>query len=111
MVTPFNRGNTWRPDGRVRYRTDHATGERVGILPATCKRGRHTFVGGQYEATVSRPNGLEVLRVACLGCRAENDPDYAWLLTLEGPTPARAELDDRPYSDIEPRFMQRPVGR
>jgi hypothetical protein len=31
--TPFNRGNFWRPDGPVRYRTDSATGERVGILP------------------------------------------------------------------------------
>jgi hypothetical protein len=95
-------GRNWRPDGAVRYRTDPASGQRVGVLPETCKRGQHSLHQVGYTARTRPP---DLLVIACNACRAALDPDYAWTLTLTQPTPPRAELDDMVYLDIEPHFI------
>lgn len=80
-MTTFNRGSRWRPDGPVRYRTDSTAGVRIGILPATCKRGLHSLTDSRYQATVVD----DLLRVACVACEEQHDPDYCWTLTLSDP--------------------------
>ncbi|MGZ3140446.1 hypothetical protein ACVDFE_00215 [Lentzea chajnantorensis] len=94
---------TERPDAQVRYRID--AGERVGVLPASCKRGKHSLTQVGYRATTHG----DVLHVSCEACAAEPNPDHYWTLQLEGALPARAELDDGPYRDVQPRFISRPV--
>lgn len=94
-----------RPDGPVRYRIDGTTGRRIGILPATCKRGKHALHLMGYEA--SERDGE--LRLACLSCQADRDPDYAWRLTTTPPAPDAAELDDRPYAGVDPHFQQNSI--
>lgn len=102
-------GANWRPDGPVRYRTDPGSGEWVGILPATCKQGRHSLSRTGYTARTVQDTG--VLRVECTACVAVRDADYAWSLVLHGPPPARAELDDGPYADIDTFFTVTRVRR
>ncbi len=91
------------PDGAVRYRQE--LGVRVGIAPATCKRGLHSLHEVGYTAHVVDSE----LRVSCEACVGEPHPDHCWRLTVQGPAPARAELDDAPYAGIVPNFVQRPV--
>lgn len=45
MTTGFG---GWRPDGPVMYWTDPATGDRIGVLPRTCKRGLHDLYRSGY---------------------------------------------------------------
>lgn len=85
----------------MRYRTDPITGDRVGLIPATCKRTVHSLSRTGYQAR--EVDGL--LRVACIACAQIPSPDYAWVLTTSGPRPVRAELDDDPYTDITPHFI------
>lgn len=86
------------------YRTDPATGDRVGVLPRTCKRGLHDLYRSGYTPQM---RGESLLAIACIACRdVDHSPDYAWSLTTSGPPPARAELDDKPYEGHQPQFQQ-----
>lgn len=96
-------GDGVRADGLVRYRIDR-DGARIGVLPATCKRGLHTLV---ENYTASAESGT--LRVTCETCANAPHPDHSWRLELSGEPPERAELDDTAYVDIEPVFQVRPV--
>lgn len=100
-------GMRWRPDGPVRYRFDAATGRRIGILPATCKRGAHSLADVGYTATVRGGH----LVVRCSACADIPKPDHSWTLTTTEPPPDSAELDDRPYVGIDPCFVARPAQR
>lgn len=92
----------------VHYRTDGSLG-RVGILPATCKRGLHALATVGYRAT-EPAGGVAggVVRVSCAACAALPHPDHAWRLATTPPAPAAAELDDRPYAHLHPRFIAQP---
>lgn len=104
----------WRPDGHVRYRTI-AHGQRVGIIPRHCKLRRHDLSVTGYTAKVRRGSDQhpaerdDLLVVACTACNRDRNPDYAWTLVLSGPAPARAEMDDGPYADITPHYVQAPI--
>jgi hypothetical protein len=87
----------------VRYRRD-AGGRRIGLLPARCKRGLHDLATVGYRAAEHEG----VLRVSCTACANQPHPDHAWRLTTSPPTPDAAELDDRPYADLTPQFIERP---
>jgi hypothetical protein len=84
-------------DGWVRYRTDHHAGDRTGILPWSCRSGRHRLGPGRYLVTAAGPNLLEV---GCLACRDEGVTPDAWVLQTYGPPPRSVVLDDAPYRDI-----------
>jgi hypothetical protein len=88
-------GSTWRPDADVVYRID-STGERIGVLPATCRTGEHSLHKVGYRA---HDTGAGYLHISCNACfqRTPPRPDHYWSLRLNGPTPPRAELDDTPY--------------
>lgn len=100
-------GNRSRPDGPLHYRYDHSADRRVAVLPATCKRRVHSLADFGYRAIES--NG--VLSVSCNACSAIPNPDHAWRLTMTPPAPRAAELDDAPYVEIKPVFIERPVSR
>lgn len=104
MADLQNIGLGSRPDGMVRYRTDR-DGARIGVLPARCKRQRHWLHETGYRAVAEAGE----LCVTCTACWNEPNPDHSWRLTLTGPTPVRAELDDEPYAGITPHFQQTPV--
>lgn len=89
---------TAQPDGMLRCRVDGA-GARVAILPATCKLGLHSLSPAECGAIV---RGSEV-HVNCAACAAVPGADPCWRLTISGPSPDRAELDDEPYLDLIPR--------
>lgn len=95
-------GASWRPDGDVVYRTG-SSGELVGVLPARCRRGAHDLHREGYKATETGG----VLRVSCTACSAQNRPDHAWSLQTRGCRPARAELDDTPYTETRTQLQQR----
>lgn len=95
------------PDMAVRYRVSNI-GERVAILPATCKVGTHSLARVGYRAQASEQEG--VVRVSCNACNENVDVDHFWALTLVGVPPARVELDDQPYADVVP-VMFDPRGR
>lgn len=95
---------TERPDTQVRYRSD--AGERIGVLPASCKRGKHSLATVGYKATAHDA----VLNLSCEACAAEPHPDHFWVLQLEGDPPARVELDDQAYRGVLPRFIAKPVA-
>lgn len=76
------------------------------MLPASCKRGKHSLAEVGYKATVQDA----VLNLSCQACAAEPHPDHFWVLGLEGDPPARAELDDEPYRGVTPRFIVKPVA-
>ncbi|WP_285610526.1 hypothetical protein [Actinokineospora globicatena] len=94
-------------DVAVRYRTSDI-GERVAILPATCKVGAHSLARVGYRAQASEQDG--VVRVSCNACNENVDVDHFWALTLVGAPPARVELDDTPYADVVP-VMVDPRGK
>ncbi|SER41004.1 hypothetical protein SAMN04487818_103203 [Actinokineospora terrae] len=94
-------------DVAVRYRVSNI-GERVAILPATCKVGTHSLARVGYLAQASEHEG--VVRVSCNACNENVDVDHFWALTLVGAPPARVELDDAPYADVVP-VMVDPRGR
>ena len=99
-------GTNSRVDGDVQYRvTEHGT--RVGILPATCKRGLHSLAETGYSHTDSDKENL--LHITCPMCLAEPHPDHTWRLRTTPPAPAAAELDDSAYSDVEPQFQAPPI--
>lgn len=105
MRTPEGKGA--RPDGPVRYRHDAQTGRRIGILPATCKRGEHSLAVTGYRAIET---GI-LLQVSCDVCCEKPHPDHAWRLTTTAPPPDAAELDDGAYKGIDPHFVARPIRR
>lgn len=61
-------GQAVRPDGAVRYRAD-ASGRRVGVLPATCKRGLYSLAETGYSHTDNDEENL--LRITCPVCLGE----------------------------------------
>ena len=91
MRKSWHVGGEARPDGPVHYRVD-GTGWRVGILPATCKRGLHSLHQAGYRA--AEKDGE--LRVTCQACAAEPHPDHSWRLSTTEPRPEAAELDELP---------------
>ncbi|WP_026422574.1 hypothetical protein [Actinokineospora inagensis] len=91
------------PDMAVRYRVSNV-GERVAILPATCKTGAHSLARVGYRAQASERDG--VVRVSCNACNENVDVDHFWALTLAGSPPARVELDDTPYADVLPVMVE-----
>jgi hypothetical protein len=101
-------GGRWRPDGAVHYRRD-GSGQRVGMIPATCKRGLHNLAQGGYRTRVADGDGT-LLKVMCTACSAAHDPDYAWSLTIAGAPPDRVEMDDEPYQDVKAFFVVRRAG-
>lgn len=95
----------------MRYRTDLRTGQRTGILPLTCRAGRHILAGpDRYLVTVA---GDDLLAIMCLACRDDGVPRDSWVLRHYGPQPDRVVLDDTPYQDIghSPIFERSPVFR
>ena len=94
---------TGQPDGTVRYRTDYG-GERIAVLPATCKRGRHSLAATGYRAVMREGE----LHISCTACAAEPDSDHSWRLIAIGPSAERAELDDEPYRDAARRRQVHP---
>jgi hypothetical protein len=95
-------GSPWQPDLDLIYRTD-ALGVRVGVLPATCRRGEHSLHQAGYRA---HDTNSGYLHVSCNACHGEVPPrpDHYWALRLTGPAPARAELDDEPYLGLPARL-------
>lgn len=94
-------------DASVQYRVDPATGKRVPVLPATCKRGVHDLKTVGYRTRMWYTG----FQVTCRGCDAEVKPDHTWTLTVEdGLAPRGAELDNTPYLDCVLFFGQRPVA-
>ncbi|WP_104481623.1 hypothetical protein V5P93_006259 [Actinokineospora auranticolor] len=91
------------PDTPVRYRTSNV-GERIAILPATCKVGTHSLARVGYRAQASEQEG--VVRVSCNACNENIDVDHFWSLTLTGAAPARVELDDSPYAGVVPVMVE-----
>jgi len=85
-------------DGLVSYRVDPG-GERVVVLPATCRAGRHSLVVAGYRAVA---NGAGIA-VECQACRVDGVSPAAWHFGTAGPLAARAEFDDQPYLDSRPR--------
>ncbi|AXB43682.1 hypothetical protein [Amycolatopsis albispora] len=79
-------------DGQARYRTD-GLGERVVVLPATCKRGLHQLPAAGFRAVAEQGWIL----VECLAC-GEGDQVSQWRLTTCGAVAERAEFDDQPYA-------------
>ena len=90
-----------RPDGALICRVD-GTGQRVAVLPATCKRGRHTLDLAHCRATVYQGE----IHIGCPTCAADPGVDHHWRLTTTGPSPERAELDDQPYRDLRHQLMR-----
>lgn len=99
-------GQAMRLDGAVHYRVD-PLGRRVGVLPATCKRGLHSLAKTGYSHALN--DEQQTLRITCPVCMAEGHPDHTWRLTTTPPLPASAELDDGAYRGIEPQFQARPT--
>ncbi len=92
-------GTTVTVHGNLVYRLDQV-GERVGVIPATCRRGLHSLAVTGYRAYV--PDD-EILRVSCTACNTEAPPHWdQWWLRTTAPAPDRAELDDAPYRDLFP---------
>ncbi|GAA5169255.1 MULTISPECIES: hypothetical protein [Amycolatopsis] len=81
-------------DGLVNYRVD-PHGERVVVLPAICRAGRHSLVVAGYRAVADSAG----VAVECQACRAEGVSPAAWHFGTAGPLAARAEFDDQPYLD------------
>jgi hypothetical protein len=46
-------GSAWKPDADVVYRIDEL-GERIGVIPATCRNGEHSLHRVGYRARNSR---------------------------------------------------------
>ena len=91
-------GSTWQSDGDMLYRTD-TLGGRIGVLPATCRRGEHSLHKVGYRA---HDTGTGFLHLSCNACYKDTPPraDHFWALRLTGPTPPQAELDDEPYMNL-----------
>lgn len=81
-------------DGLAHFRVD-AHGERLIVLPVTCRAGRHSLAAAGYRAVV----GGGGIAVECWACRADGASPAAWHLGAPGSVAARAELDDQPYLD------------
>jgi hypothetical protein len=84
-------------DGALVCRVD-GTGRRIAVLPATCKAGAHPLTVAQCGATVYAGE----LHLSCPACAAVPGVDHCWRLSLTGPSPERAELDDEPYRHLRP---------
>ncbi|GHE80990.1 hypothetical protein GCM10017786_09090 [Amycolatopsis deserti] len=93
-------------DGLAYYRVD-ANGERLIVLPATCRAGRHSLAASGYRAVV----GSAEIAVECQACRAEGASPAAWRLGTSGSVAARAELDDQPYLGRRRWSEAAPTGR
>lgn len=103
-MTMYGIGELATADAEVRYRID-GTGERIGVLPATCRATTHSLHAVGYRAFITEGDGT--LQISCNACPAANNPDHYWWLTLNGPAPERAELDDEPYRDVAARLRPR----
>jgi hypothetical protein len=93
----------------VVYRKD-ATGARVGVTPATCRRGEHALHQVGYRAHVADTG---ILKISCNACHDRQPPrfDHYWSLRLDGLPPDRAELDDGPYQDLLTKFVEEAEAR
>ena len=69
----------------MRYRTDDS-GDRIAIIPATCKRRLHTLTDGYRVTHVDDQVGL-----GCWSCAEANDPFHSWWLIKTDPEPVRVE--------------------
>lgn len=114
---------SWRPGegsiALVRARTwvasSYGAPRWLNSVAPRLRRGEPAYTS--YTALKTRsvgyraasPGGL--LRVSCAACAAVPLPDHAWRLTTTPPAPAAAEVDDAPYADVVPRFVERPVDR
>lgn len=85
---------TAQPDGTLAYGRD-SSGRRVALLPTRCKLGLHTLLPSEYRAVVQDGE----VHVSCPACAADG-ADHCWRLTVNGPTPDRAELDEETYRDL-----------
>ncbi|WP_157360566.1 hypothetical protein [Amycolatopsis thermoflava] len=94
-----------RHDGLVHYRVD-SHGDRLVVLPATCRAGRHSLAATGYRAVV----GGAGITVECQTCRAEGASPAAWRFGAAGPVAVRAELDDQPYLGRRYRPESTPLG-
>ncbi|PPK63511.1 hypothetical protein V5P93_000434 [Actinokineospora auranticolor] len=90
------------PDGPVHYRHTNA-GERIGVIPATCKAGAHSLARVGYIAQASEAEG--VVRISCRACNEDVDVDHFWVLALSGAPPYSVELDDEPYRAMVPLMV------
>jgi hypothetical protein len=82
-------------DTDVVYRSDRF-GNRVSVLPATCRAGLHQLGQVGYRAL---ERGRLVV-ISCALCAAEHPgrpQRHAWVLRISGPPTQSAELDDIPY--------------
>jgi hypothetical protein len=77
MVAPQS-GAGWHPDRPVMYRTDLATGERVGVIPAMCRRGLHLHRKLGYASREDAQRG--VLVIECSFCVNGHLTDGYWTL-------------------------------
>jgi hypothetical protein len=99
-------GSAWKPDADVIYRIDEL-GERIGVIPATCRNGEHSLNRVGYRAHET-PDG-NYLHISCNACagRTPPRPDHYWALHLTGPKPRRAEMNDDPYQDLRDKLATR----
>jgi hypothetical protein len=81
-------------DGKLTYRFD-TTGRRVALLPARCKRGRHTLGHSQFRAVVRDGEA----HISCLAC-ATDTSDHFWRLAATAPAADRAELSEELYVEL-----------
>lgn len=66
--------------------------------PGDVQERDHQLAAVGYTAKLDN-DGL--LGVTCHACNAAPVPDHSWFFTVDG-TPSSVELDDAPYSGIEP---------
>jgi hypothetical protein len=99
-------------DGVLHYRHDSVTGQRIAVLPATCRRGVDSLarVGYRAQHVPSSHGRAAYLRLTCKGCEADRTPEYCWTLATTDPAPARAEFDNTPYLDRPMFYGERPAG-
>ena len=90
------------PDGVLVCRVDPVTGERIAVVPATCRRGLHRLTPGVSPMVASGDH----LSVTCAQCDPISGQAAMWLLSIPRPHPFSAELDDTPYLG-----QHRPVRR
>ena len=91
-------------DGNLTYRYD-TTGQRVALLPARCKLGRHTLGHAQFRAVVHDGEA----HFSCLAC-ATDGADLSWRLATTAPAPDRADLSEERYDELIRSSTQRALS-
>lgn len=94
------------PDGDVQYRYGEIQ-QLIGILPATCRIGKHQLHNvGYTPEKVDRRDLPPLLLVYCNECGPAEVP---WVLVrTKAQDPMRSELDDDRYRHLRP-FVREPV--